>query len=222
MSETTPETTYKVVVIGNSNVGKSNIVSRFTADEFSHESKATIGVEFGHAEVEIGNDRINVQLWDTAGQERFKAMTGGYYRDSVGALLVYDITKAVSFEATSKWLQELRNYTKPETVIMLTGNKCDLTNMREVATNEAKAFAQKEGLLFFETSALDGENIREAFQALIEDIYDRVHKEKPLVQDKTDRSGPDPNKDRTIIRPSADDPPVDTKTKPGDGGGCAC
>jgi len=164
---------FKVVVTGDSGVGKTNVISRFTNNEFILENKATIGVEFGYAEVKVGNGAIaKVQIWDTAGQERFRAITRGYYKGAVGALVVYDLTKMQSFKNIEKWLQELREYAD-DIVIMLIGNKKDLENEREVPTQEAQKFAQKQGLLYMETSALDGENITAAFEQTINEIYSR-------------------------------------------------
>jgi len=168
------ELLYKVVVTGDSSVGKTNIISRFTTNEFQLENKATIGVEFGHAEVTIPDGtQVKVQIWDTAGQERFRAITRGYYRGAVGALIVFDITKAQTFRNVEKWLSELHEHADNNMVIMLVGNKTDLKTNREVATEEAKKFAQKNDLLYIETSALDGENIKEAFQQTITAIHQK-------------------------------------------------
>jgi len=165
---------YKVVVTVDSGVGKTNIISRFTSNEFQMENKATIGVEFGHAEVTLDDGtQIKVQIWDTAGQERFRAITRGYYRGAVGALIVYDITKKQTFLNVEKWLQELHEHADSDIVIMLVGNKTDLKTSREVSTDEARKFAQKNNLLYIETSALDGENIKEAFQQTITAIHER-------------------------------------------------
>jgi len=169
---------YKIVVIGDSSVGKTNIMTRFTSNEFSTESKATIGVDFGHAEITLTDGtRIKVQIWDTAGQERFRAITKGYYSKAVGALIVYDITKQATFRSVEKWLQELRQHVNSNDaaafVIMLVGNKSDLRSQREVPTEDARRFAQKNDLLFIETSALDGENIKEAFQQTVQEIFQK-------------------------------------------------
>eukprot|EP01115_Flamella_aegyptia_P014615 TRINITY_DN83_c0_g1_i1.p1 TRINITY_DN83_c0_g1~~TRINITY_DN83_c0_g1_i1.p1 ORF type:complete len:227 (+),score=71.64 TRINITY_DN83_c0_g1_i1:143-823(+) len=165
---------YKVVVTGDSGVGKTNIITRFTANEFHLENKATIGVEFGHSELTLQDGtKIKVQIWDTAGQERFRAITRGYYRGAVGALIVYDITKGATFKNVEKWLQEMHEHADKDIVIMLVGNKLDLKANREVATDDAKRFAQKNNLLYIETSALDGENIQLAFQQTINEIYER-------------------------------------------------
>jgi len=175
---------YKVVVTGDSGVGKTNIISRFTSNEFNIENKATIGVEFGHAELTVNDTKVKVQIWDTAGQERFRAVTRGYYRGAVGALMVYDITKAQTFKNVEKWMQELREYADPEIVIMLVGNKSDLKSNREVATDDAKVFAKKNSLLYIEASALDGENIKEAFQQTVNAIHEQRLK-KPYTSQVT-------------------------------------
>jgi len=173
------ETLYKVVVTGDSGVGKTNVISRFTNNEFIIDNKATIGVEFGYAEVTVNSGAtVKVQIWDTAGQERFRAITRGYYKGAVGALVVYDITKGITFKNVEKWLQELREHADTDIVIMLVGNKTDLRDEREVPTEEAKRYAQKQGLLYIETSALDGENVTQAFQQTINEIYEKK-KSKP-------------------------------------------
>merc|ERR1711945_46158 len=103
-------TTFKVVLIGDSGVGKSNLLSRFTRNEFNLESKSTIGVEFAHRSIQVEGKKVKAQIWDTAGQERYRAITSAYYRGAVGALLVYDITKPQTYENVQRWLTELRNY----------------------------------------------------------------------------------------------------------------
>eukprot|EP01119_Soliformovum_irregulare_P021014 TRINITY_DN68_c0_g1_i1.p1 TRINITY_DN68_c0_g1~~TRINITY_DN68_c0_g1_i1.p1 ORF type:complete len:225 (-),score=72.53 TRINITY_DN68_c0_g1_i1:80-754(-) len=216
---------YKVVVIGDSGVGKTNIISRFTDNEFNVENKATIGVEFGHAEIEFGQDKkAKVQIWDTAGQERFRAVTRGYYRGAVGALLVFDITKGTTFKNIEKWLQELREYADGDIVIMLVGNKSDLRANREVATDEAKRFGEKNTLLYIETSALDGENIKEAFQQTIEEIYEkRQHKaaapEEPSEGGKGPKVGPSSN---IVLTEPPKPAPGTGDGKPQKQGGCGC
>ena len=123
---------FKTVIIGDSGVGKSNLLSRFTKDEFTKDSKSTIGVEFATRQIEHDGKRIEAQVWDTAGQERYRAITAAYYRGAIGALLVYDITKRESFENCERWLRELRAHADPSIVAMLVGNKCDLRHMKQV------------------------------------------------------------------------------------------
>ena len=123
---------FKCVIIGDSGVGKSNLLSRFTKDEFSKDSKSTIGVEFATRQIEHDGKTIEAQVWDTAGQERYRAITAAYYRGAIGALLVYDITRRESFENCERWLRELRAHADPSIVAMLVGNKCDLRHRKAV------------------------------------------------------------------------------------------
>jgi small GTP-binding protein len=160
-----------VVLIGDSGVGKSNLLMRFTKNEFNSDSKATIGVEFGQRSITIDDKVIKAQLWDTAGQERYRAITSSYYRGSVGALLVYDITKPQTFINVERWLDELMEHADNDIVIMLVGNKSDLKHVRAVSTEEAISFAEEHGLFFLETSALDASNVEEAFVKIMEERY---------------------------------------------------
>lgn len=123
---------FKCVIIGDTGVGKSNLLSRFTKDEFTKDSKSTIGVEFATRQIEHDGKTIEAQVWDTAGQERYRAITAAYYRGAIGALLVYDITKRESFENCERWLRELRAHADPSIVAMLVGNKCDLRHLKQV------------------------------------------------------------------------------------------
>jgi len=162
---------YKVVLIGDSGVGKSNLLSRFTRNEFNLEQKSTIGVEFATRSIRTEGKTIKAQIWDTAGQERYRAITSAYYRGAVGALLVYDIAKYSTFKNVERWLTELRENADRNIVIMLVGNKSDLRHLREVPTEEAKAFAETNKLSFIETSALDSTNVELAFQNILTEIY---------------------------------------------------
>uniref|UniRef100_A0A7N8Y8M4 RAB11a, member RAS oncogene family, like n=1 Tax=Mastacembelus armatus TaxID=205130 RepID=A0A7N8Y8M4_9TELE len=164
----------KLVLIGDSGVGKSNLLSRFTRNEFNLESKSTIGVEFATRSIQVEGKTIKAQIWDTAGQERYRAITSAYYRGAVGALLVYDIAKHLTYENAERWLKELQDHADSNIVIMLVGNKSDLRHLRAVPTDEAKAFAEKHGLSFLETSALDSSNVELAFQTILTAIYNIV------------------------------------------------
>jgi Ras-related protein Rab-11A len=186
---------FKVVLIGDSGVGKSNLLSRFTRNEFCLESKSTIGVEFATRSIQVDGKTIKAQIWDTAGQERYRAITSAYYRGAVGALLVYDITKGVTFENVERWLKELRDHADANIVIMLCGNKSDLRHLRSVATEDAQAFCEREGLSFIETSALESTNVEKAFQLILTDIYHIVSKK---VLDN-DGSRPEVGKGKDII-----------------------
>ncbi|KAG0313271.1 Ras- protein Rab-11A [Dissophora globulifera] len=170
---------FKVVLIGDSGVGKSNLVSRFTRNEFNLESKSTIGVEFTTRSIQVDSKTIKAQIWDTAGQERYRAITSAYYRGAVGALLVYDIAKHQTYENVGRWLKELRDHADTNIVIMLVGNKSDLRHLRAVPTDEAKQFATENGLSFIETSALDSSNVELSFQRILTEIY-RIVSNKAL------------------------------------------
>jgi len=173
---------FKVVLIGDSAVGKSQLLARFSRNEFSLESKATIGVEFQTRTIVEDEKTIKAQIWDTAAQERYRAVTSAYYRGAVGAMLVYDITKQQSFDHVQRWLEELRAHADANIVIMLIGNKSDLVNLQQVDTEIAKEFAQKEGLSFLETSAMESTNVETAFYTVLSEIYKTVSK-KALVAD---------------------------------------
>lgn len=174
---------FKVVLIGDSAVGKSQILSRFARNEFSLDSKATIGVEFQTRTMVIQHKSVKAQIWDTAGQERYRAVTSAYYRGAVGAMLVYDITKRQTFDHIPRWLEELRAHADKNIVIILVGNKTDLEDQRAVPTEDAKEFAQTEGLFFLETSALEATNVEEAFLTVLTEIFNIVNK-KNLVADE--------------------------------------
>ncbi|KAK6606408.1 Ras-like protein Rab-11B [Botrytis cinerea] len=168
-----------VVLIGDSGVGKSNLLSRFTRNEFNLDSKSTIGVEFATRSIQVDAKTIKAQIWDTAGQERYRAITSAYYRGAVGALLVYDISKHQTYENVTRWLKELRDHADSNIVIMLVGNKSDLRHLRAVPTEEAKQFASENNLSFIETSALDASNVELAFQNILTEIY-RIVSQKAL------------------------------------------
>ncbi|ESQ35906.1 hypothetical protein EUTSA_v10008742mg [Eutrema salsugineum] len=174
---------FKVVLIGDSGVGKSNLLSRFTRNEFCLESKSTIGVEFATRTLQVEGRTVKAQIWDTAGQERYRAITSAYYRGALGALLVYDVTKPTTFENVSRWLKELRDHADSNIVIMLIGNKTDLKHLRAVATEDAQSYAEKEGLSFIETSALEALNVEKAFQTILSEIY-RIISKKSISSDQ--------------------------------------
>ncbi|XP_031486119.1 ras-related protein RABA1f-like [Nymphaea colorata] len=170
---------FKVVLIGDSGVGKSNLLSRFTRNEFSLDSKSTIGVEFATRSIRVDDKVLKAQIWDTAGQERYRAITSAYYRGAVGALVVYDVTRHVTFENVERWLKELRDHTDANIVIMLVGNKADLRHLRAVSTEDGKSFAERESTYFMETSALESTNVENAFTDVLTQVY-RVVSRKAL------------------------------------------
>ncbi|KAF9257813.1 ras-domain-containing protein [Marasmius fiardii PR-910] len=191
---------FKVVLIGDSGVGKSYVLSRFTRNEFNLESKSTIGVEFATRSINVDGKTVKAQIWDTAGQERYRAITSAYYRGAVGALLVYDIAKHATYVNVTRWLKELRDHADSNIVIMLVGNKSDLKHLRAVPTDEATTFASENGLSFIETSALDASNVESAFQTILTDIY-RIVSSKSLETSANPVEAPGPS---ISVGPSVD------------------
>lgn len=133
---------FKIVLVGDSGVGKSNLLCRFISNEFYKNNQTTIGVEFSSKTLKIDNQLVKAQIWDTAGQERYRALTSAYYRNAVGAFLIYDITDRDSFENLKKWMSEIKNHSMQNTVYILVGNKCDLHEQRVVKTEDAEKFAE--------------------------------------------------------------------------------
>jgi Ras-related protein Rab-11A len=133
---------FKVVLIGDSGVGKSNILSRYLKNEFSFDSKATVGVEFGSKKFEINEYKIKAQIWDTAGQERYKSITNAYYKGAKGALLVFDLTRKETFDSVDRWIPDLRKSGDENLTILLIGNKCDLIPDRQVSEEDARKKAE--------------------------------------------------------------------------------
>ncbi|CAI5744009.1 unnamed protein product [Peronospora destructor] len=164
------ESILKVVLIGDSGVGKSNLVMRFTKNKYMPHSVQTVGFEFATKTIRVGDRRLKAQIWDTAGQERFQSLTAAYYRNAVGAMIVYDITNRSSFEHITGWLAQVHEHSHESLVLILVGNKCDLAHLpesREVSTLEAARFAAKHSMEFLETSALDSTNVVDAFKRMI-------------------------------------------------------
>jgi small GTP-binding protein len=165
---------FKIVLLGDSNVGKSNILSKYLHNEFNQDSKSTVGVEFGSKTFEIDEKTtIKAQIWDTAGQERYRSITNSYYKGAKGAFIVYDITKKSSFENVDSWLNDLKLNNNENINIILIGNKSDLEEKREISVEigEKKAINNKIG--FIETSAKNGNNIEKVFDEMIKNIYEK-------------------------------------------------
>ena len=169
---------FKIVLIGDSGVGKTNILSRYLTDKFSSTTQPTVGVEFGSKIVKKGEKLIKLQIWDTAGQERYKSITSAYYKGAKGAFVVYDISRKSTFDNVDKWINELKNNGSEDVFIMLVGNKSDLNDKREIIEEEVKKKAQGYNIAYCETSALKGNNIEFAFESLIDKITEKLEKEK--------------------------------------------
>jgi len=164
----------KLLLIGDSGVGKSCLLLRFADDTYTESYISTIGVDFKIRTIELNGKTIKLQIWDTAGQERFRTITSSYYRGAHGIIVVYDITDQVSFNNVKQWLQEIDRYACENVNKLLVGNKSDLTNKRVVDTNTAKEFAETLGIPFLETSAKNATNVEQAFLTMAGEIKNRM------------------------------------------------
>ena len=171
---------FKLILIGDSYVGKSNILLKYLKNQFNENSKTTIGVEFGTKNIIINNKRIKIQIWDTAGQERYRSIISAYYKGAKGALIVYDITRKNTFDNIDKWITDLKLNGDKNICIIILGNKSDLIDKREINKNDGIKKAEMYKTAFLETSALNGDNISKAFDELIEQI---VINNKNIFQD---------------------------------------
>jgi Ras-related protein Rab-1A len=165
---------FKILVLGESGVGKSCLLVRFAENTFSDVFISTVGVDFKFRNVELDDKVIKLQVWDTAGQERFRTITSSFYRGAQGIILVYDVTDRKSFERVDVWVNQISTYAPAVVPVVLCGNKSDLVAKRVVDYFDAKAVADKHGWKYFETSAKDGSNVKEAFVALAAMILPRV------------------------------------------------
>jgi len=165
---------FKVLIIGDSGVGKSQMLLRFADDMFKDDSEATIGVDFKICTREVDGKIVKLQIWDTAGQERFRTITSSYYRGAHGIIVVYDVSDKTSFLHIQGWMQEIEKYAIPGTTRLLVGNKCDLVSKKVVSIDDGKDLADELGVQFMETSARNSHNIDHVFSRLAKEIKDRV------------------------------------------------
>ena len=164
----------KYIIIGDAAVGKSNLLLRYTHGQFNEKYQLTIGVEFGAKNVNIRDKLYRVQIWDTAGQESFRSITRAYYKNSVCALIVYDISKRDTFNNVSIWIEDCKNQSPKTIYMILVGNKSDLEDRREVSIEEGKELAEKYGIDFYETSAKTGDNVEEIFFNSADEIAKKI------------------------------------------------
>ena len=162
---------FKIMVIGESKVGKTSLIKRYTKNKFGGVYLTTVGVDFQDKIIQIEEKKIRLQIWDTAGQERFRNITKNYFNSSDGFLLIYDISDKDSFKHLNFWNEQIKLNAPNNTKSVLVGNKCDLDNSREISIEQGENLAQKYKIKFFEASAKDGTNINEVFEYLANEIY---------------------------------------------------
>jgi len=194
---------FKLVFLGEQSVGKTSLITRFMYDSFDNTYQATIGIDFLSKTMYLEDRTIRLQLWDTAGQERFRSLIPSYIRDSSVAVVVYDITNANSFHQTSKWIDDVRTERGSDVIIMLVGNKTDLSDKRQVSTEEGERKAKELNVMFIETSAKAGYNVKQLFR--------RVAAALPGMEQKDDKN--------TMTEVKLKEAPVEATP---DEKGCAC
>ena len=172
---------FKILLLGDSGVGKSSLLLRYTKNEFISDLRSTIGVEFALKYLTIDNFQLKVQIWDTAGMERYRSITNAYYKGAKGVIVVYDICRKKSFENVDKWIDDFKSKADDDAVIILIGNKSDLDEKREVSKEEAESKAQKNKFGFMETSAKDNNNVQKAFETLFHEIV-KIYKNKNNIE----------------------------------------
>lgn len=206
---------FKYIIIGDSAVGKSCLLLQFTDKRFQPVHDLTIGVEFGARMISIDGKQIKLQIWDTAGQESFRSITRSYYRGAAGALLVYDITRRDTFNHLTTWLDDARQHSNSNMVIMLIGNKTDQESKRAVTREEGEQFAKDHGLIFMETSAKTSTNVEEAFISTAKEIYDKI--QQGIFDLKNESNGIKIGPQHIALPTRKDGPP---SKDAGAGGGC--
>ncbi|KAJ7393845.1 hypothetical protein OS493_003512 [Desmophyllum pertusum] len=170
MGEKEYETTYKILILGDSGVGKTCLIFRFIEDVFSDSYISTIGIDCRSRVVDLDGTKVRLQIWDTAGQERFRTLTSAYYRGAMGIILVYDITTEDSFKHIAQWLQNIQDNASPDVCKVLVGNKLDAEDERIIDSTRGQLITENTELEFFETSARTGEGVTEAFMAVARQI----------------------------------------------------
>lgn len=193
---------FKLLLIGDSGVGKTSILFKFSEDTFSPAFISTIGIDFKIRTITVDGKKIKLQVWDTAGQERFRTITTAYYRGAMGIMLVYDVSNLKSFENISNWIRNIEMHATSDVELMILGNKCDIADKRQVSKEKGEQLALQHSIKFMETSAKANINIEEAFTTLARDIKLKV--EKRIEDINLNRGGyqlskDDPSKRRTRL-----------------------
>ncbi|XP_067936571.1 ras-related protein Rab-10-like [Watersipora subatra] len=176
MAKKTYDLLFKLLLIGDSGVGKTCLLFRFSDDAFNTTFISTIGIDFKIKTVELGGKKIKLQIWDTAGQERFHTITTSYYRGAMGIILVYDITNQRSFDNITKWLRNIDEHANEDVEKMILGNKCDMEDKRQVSHERGMMVAKEHSIPFLETSAKSNVNVEQAFLKLAQAILDKMNR----------------------------------------------
>mmetsp|Transcript_24940 Transcript_24940/g.34686 ORF Transcript_24940/g.34686 Transcript_24940/m.34686 type:complete len:201 (-) Transcript_24940:166-768(-) len=175
----------KLLMVGESNVGKTSILMQYTTDSFDSKTKSTIGVDLKVRTIDYMGKKLKLTLWDTAGQERFRTLTASYYRGANGVVLVYDVTNRNSFDHVRHWLKEVEVYcTNEDVVLMLVGNKIDKQEERKVSKEEGLAFARRNNMLFMECSAKTKQGVEQAFHELIHKALETLTQKREVGGDE--------------------------------------
>lgn len=198
MSKKTYDLLFKLLLIGDSGVGKTSLLFRFSDDAYTPTFISTIGIDFKIKTIELKGKRIKLQIWDTAGQERFHTITTSYYRGAMGIMLVYDITNAKSFDNIQKWLRNIDEHANEDVVKMIVGNKCDMEDRRIIAKERGEGIAREHGIKFMETSACSNINVEKAFLDLSRAILDNQTADQER-QDSQDRVNIARNEQRNTL-----------------------
>ena len=193
MAENKKEFLYKILLLGDSSVGKTCFLMRYTDNTFQEIHMSTIGLDYKLKNVQLDDSRmVKIQIWDTAGQDRFRSITKNYYKGANGIILIYDITNRKTFENVSNWISQIKEEVSEKVTIILVGNKIDDEEHRAVQTEEGKNLAKELGLMFFECSAKSGENIDSTFNELVKktvENYTKVNKGDHLRKGKNGKKG---------------------------------
>ncbi|KAI0275909.1 ras-domain-containing protein [Russula aff. rugulosa BPL654] len=185
----------KIVLLGDQSVGKTSLITRFMYDTFDNTYQATIGIDFLSKTLYLDDRTVRLQLWDTAGQERFRSLIPSYIRDSTVAIVVFDITNRQSFLSTTKWIDDVRSERGNDVMVVLVGNKADLSDKRQVTLEEATAKAQELGIMFMETSAKAGHNVKSLFKKIAMSLpgMEKDNQNTDTQNTKIDVTSPTPN-----------------------------
>ncbi|CDS41702.1 Rab3 [Echinococcus multilocularis] len=199
---------FKILIIGNSSVGKTSFLVRYAEDSFTSAFVSTVGIDFKVKTVFRQDKRVKLQIWDTAGQERYRTITTAYYRGALGFILMYDVTNEDSFNAVRDWVTQIKTYSWDNAQVVLVGNKSDLAAERQITAERGRALADTLGLKFFETSAKDNVNVKAVFDLMVDIILEKVAETSD--QDGAMAGSNAPGAKRLTERPE------------GQGSGCGC